>query len=529
MSRTRTPYRPAGLSTAARAGLRLVDELAWLGRIVLEDDSPTSPTTPVRPAPVRAVDEAAAAVLEATVALLSGPGGSREELARARSTLAAETRALPDAVCLAAPADGRPTTLVSSLDPAFRAQATSFMVSQVAGNVDSLAAASARSWLARTLGRRSASIGGPLAVARERAGAHLALRSVSARNALRGGTALGVAVLISRLTGAEHAFWVSFGALSVLRSNALSTGETFVRALAGTVLGFVLGAAIVVAIGTDTTLLWVVLPFAILLAGIAPGAISFLVGQAAFTVVLFVLFNILIPAGWRIGLVRLEDVALGGGTSLLVGLLFWPRGAGAALGRALADAYAESTAYLSSAVAHAVACCAPGLPDELTPAPRALSEAVRAAAASRRLDDTFRSYLAERGPKRVGLSQVTTLVTGTAVVRLAGDAILELWAGEPTADPVAGRVGAARVLLAQARELQGWYGALEESLRDGATPPVAAPVDPEADGRLRAAIDGDLRATGADATAVRVVWTGDHLDGVRRLEGPLAAAGLALA
>lgn len=137
-----------------------------------------------------------------------------------------------------------------------------------------------------------------------------------------------------------------------------------------------------------------------LLAGVVPAAISFAAGQAGFTVVLFILFNILAPTGWRIGLVRLEDVALGGAASLIVGLLFWPRGAGAALGRALADAdaYAESARYLTGAVGVAVSCCAPGMPRPAGPAP----EAVRAAAASRRLDDTFRTYLAERGPKRDG-------------------------------------------------------------------------------------------------------------------------------
>jgi hypothetical protein len=39
--------------------------------------------------------------------------------------------------------------------------------------------------------------------------------------------------------------------------------------------------------------------------------ISFAAGQAAFTLVLVILFNIIAPAGWEIGLVRVEDVALG--------------------------------------------------------------------------------------------------------------------------------------------------------------------------------------------------------------------------
>ena len=52
-------------------------------------------------------------------------------------------------------------------------------------------------------------------------------------------------------------------------------------------------------IGTNTTLLWFLLPPAVLLAGLAPAAISFEAGQAAFTLVVLILFNILQPPGWR--------------------------------------------------------------------------------------------------------------------------------------------------------------------------------------------------------------------------------------
>jgi hypothetical protein len=64
-------------------------------------------------------------------------------------------------------------------------------------------------------------------------------------------------------------------------------------------------------IGTDTTLLWFLLPPAILLAGVAPAAISFAAGQAAFTLTLVCVFNIIQPAGWQVDLLRVENVALG--------------------------------------------------------------------------------------------------------------------------------------------------------------------------------------------------------------------------
>ena len=97
----------------------------------------------------------------------------------------------------------------------------------------------------------------------------------------------------------------------MIRSNALGTGWSILSALAGTAgrdrhrrgprdrdrhpRDGALGRA----------------PGRDLLAAYAPRAISFAAGQAAFTVVLFVLFNMIQPVGWRVGLVRLEDVAIG--------------------------------------------------------------------------------------------------------------------------------------------------------------------------------------------------------------------------
>jgi hypothetical protein len=79
----------------------------------------------------------------------------------------------------------------------------------------------------------------------------------------------GLPVLVARLTGVQHSFWVVLGALSVLRSNALNTGQDAVRAILGTVAGFIVGAALLVGIGTNTTVLWFLLPLAVFLAGVA--------------------------------------------------------------------------------------------------------------------------------------------------------------------------------------------------------------------------------------------------------------------
>jgi hypothetical protein len=257
----------------------------------------------------------------------------------------------------------------------------------------------------------------------------------------------------------------------------------------------------------------------VLFAGLAPAAISFAAGQAAFTLTLLILFNILAPEGWQIGLVRIEDVAIGGAVSLAVGVLFWPRGAGAALGRALADAYADSAEYLAGAARFGIGRC-----DSVAlPAPAPTDEAVRAAAAARRLDDTFRSYLAERGAKPLPLAEVTSLVTGVVGLRLAGDAVLDLWRQDGSGDGDGDRTAARQELVASTEAMTHWYRDFAGGLTgDGRLPEPLKP-DPAADQRLVDAVSHDLRGDDGEATgtAVRMIWTGDHLDAARRLQGTL--------
>jgi hypothetical protein len=477
-------------------------------------------------------------VLDAAAGLLENPRATSDELNAALSALADSVGALEEGDALELPADGtarrsneraldaRIHEFISSLDPSFRALELGFVVTQIATNVDVAAAADRRSWFAKLTGRTpEGSATTTLSAAHERAAAHVERHSVRLHNSLRGAAGLGLAVLVAQLTGVQHSFWVILGALAVLRSNALSTGQNVLRGLLGTAVGFAVGGVLVVLIGTNTTVLWLLLPLAVLLAGLAPAAISFAAGQAAFTLTLLILYNIIAPAGWQVGLVRIEDVALGGGVSLVVGLLLWPRGAGAALGTALAGAYTDSAHYLARAVEYGMGRCDRGSPT--LPPPTA--EATRAAAASRRLDDTFRGYLAERGPKLVPLAEVASLVTGVTGLRLAGDAVLDLWQRDSASD--GDRAATREQLLASAALMLDWYTGFAAGLAGIATVPEPLHRDELADGRLIEAVSQDLRREDghASATAARMIWTGDHLDAVRRVQRSLVEPARAVA
>jgi Fusaric acid resistance protein-like len=244
---------------------------------------------------------------------------------------------------------------------------------------------------------------------------HASLRSVWFRNSARGSAAIAAAVTVANLGGVQHGFWVALGTLSVLRTTAASTGATALRALAGTVAGFLIGAGLLLLIGTSPAALWTVLPLAVFVAAYSPGTAPFAVGQAAFTITIVVVFNLLAPAGWQVGLLRIEDVAIGCAVSLIIGIAFWPRGTAAIVGDDLADAFRQGGRYLTQAVDWTL-----GLRQ------RPPESAIPAVTAGARLDEALRAYLTEQGTKRLASDDLWALVMGTTRLRLTAYAVASL-------------------------------------------------------------------------------------------------------
>jgi uncharacterized membrane protein YccC len=328
------------------------------------------------------------------------------------------------------------------------------------------------------------------------------------------------------MTGVSHAFWVALGTMSVLRSNALGTGATALRAVAGTVVGFAIGTAIMLGVGGHTEALWFLLPLAVLVAGAAAPVFSFAAGQAGFTVFVIILFNILVPAGWKVGLVRVEDVVLGCVVSVVVGLLFWPRGATAAFGQALCDAYRTGSHALVTAVDRLVS---PGLD---VPMQQADS---RSMASYHLLEEAYRQFLAERGAKVIPLSTATHLLTAAAWLRLAAHTLATLpvhslqMGQQPDAASISPASAAVAVAQAEvqnaAHRADAWYdgfGAVLSGEREQLPP---AERD---DGELRAHLVRafDLASEEHDATrvrmALRLLWADEYLDDEQESQRDLA-------
>ena len=446
MSRfTATPFRPTGLSPPDQALANAVELLEWCTALITDMVRERADLRDVQ-ACDRELLGASAAALRGVASLLCG-GGSGPDVERLERAQAASVAPL------GAPSseDFRQAARLSfhthAVAVAALAVAADALVASRLADPDEVAA-----WRLRALAGPAAIPVAPLPRRRLWSVADVARRDASVRsvwfiNSIRGAVALAIAVAVADLSGVQHGFWVVLGTLSVLRTNAASTGSIALRALWGTAVGFAIGGALLVVIGSSSAALWAVLPVAVFVAAYAPGTAPFAVGQAAFTVTVAVIFNLLVPVGWEVGVVRIEDVALGCAVSVLVGVMFWPRGLTSLVGDDLADAFRLGASYLNQAVGWASG--SRGLAPDGAPA---------ASAAGLRLDDALRALLAEQGTKRIELSELWRLVGGTQRLRLTAHAV----AGLP---PDALGIGAARDAVGRRTELlTAWYERLGELL-----------------------------------------------------------------
>ncbi|MFF0794302.1 FUSC family protein [Streptomyces spiralis] len=519
-------YRSTGLATAERALLRLIDQVVWLDAILRRMPLDPRPRS-IALAVCEVKTEAATLLGHSAVLLESAADDPRllnaelRRLYRARQHMEhTVTSALPlhsARVRSGTPSDSELSEFMTSLEPAFRAQEMTCAVSVIATQAGLFVAACRRSWWRQLLGRPFRGTKSALAAAWEDLRTHAERHSVWFHNSTRGATALGLAVLTARLTGVLHSFWVVFGTLAVLRTTAMNTSQNALRGLLGAGFGFLVGGGLILALGANTTVYWLLLPVAVVCAGLGADTVSFTLGQAGFTTASLILYNLISPRGWEIGLVRIEDMVIGCAVSLFVGVLFWPRGANSALGKALAEAFFCGARYLQSAVDFALT-RDDGLVRSVS-VPNA--ERRRADSAAGRLDDALRNFLAERGTKHVPLAGVTALTNAVVILRFTAEAVVRLWQGADRASRHAQSAASAEVLDASGLVLE-WYVGTARALEGRGM--VPAPIDTRLlPCRLFDAVvcDGVAANEPGSAEMIRTIWTADHIDVVQRLQAAI--------
>jgi uncharacterized membrane protein YccC len=345
--------------------------------------------------------------------------------------------------------------------------------------------------------------------------------SIWLRNSLRTALGVAVAVFVARSLAVPFAFWVVLGTLSALRSNVSATGRTALLAVGGTALGVIIAVPFVGLTATVPWLWWTVLPLLVFLAAYTPAAVSFVVGQAAFSVLLVVLFSILAPTDWRIGLVRVENAAIGVAISAVVGALLWPRGAQGLLRSALADLYDAAASALSFSFRRM-------LVDAEEPEAEVSSSHRAARTQAIRAQEVFEQFLIERTRHAAGIDVWAMLLSSGKSFLLIGGVLDWFYehgysaahAGEP-AEPLATHAGNAIANIVRCAE----------EIRTGRRLRVASPPDDSvklrnaalqslSDPTLRGAPDGLRSAIGLASVAD---WLQQLESLVRDLETPVAA------
>jgi Fusaric acid resistance protein-like len=414
-------YRPVGLSAGSRALVRVVDFLQLVADLV--DDHTGATLGPVKPPAIdvlrwcaRLLDASQLAHRAANRAALD------QTLPRLRSL--ARDRYREDVLSILSAPDDAAAIATGRQLLACRVIATTIGLT---GRVIAAAgAADARPVWARALGLQLPPTGFADRLSPETVAgttvvtAFLAARSVAAHNGLRTGVGLALAVAVTHLHLVEHGFWVVVGTMVVLSSSALSTRTRVAQSVVGTTLGIILGGVLVGAVGVQPAVLWLLVPIAVFLSTYLPRFVSFTVAQAMAALSLLIILNLTAPAGWRVGLLRIEDIAMGAAVGMGVSLLLWPRGATAAVSAVIRAALDVNVHYLQAAVLRVTG----GRSEESDANLAALSH--DAVVGWRRIDDAVRHYLSETGAGADLRTPVVRAANRAAWVRLAADMIADL-------------------------------------------------------------------------------------------------------
>jgi len=378
--------RPVTMTAGSRALVRVASDLQWLcDRVDSDTGALLGPTT----APATRVLRACAVVLSSD----DQPGAHAElDDALAAHRTAAVSRYRDDVGDILTDPDD--ATAIQRSRVLMNRRTINGSIGLIGRIISAAAAADTRPRWARLLGRQLPETGIADRVYTKRAaigalGGYLSTGSITVFNSLRSGLALALAVVVTLVFPIQNGLWVVLGALSVLRSSALATGTTGLRAITGTVIGFSIGAVTIGLLGVDPIVMWVLLPIVTFGSTYVSRVGSFMAGQTMFTMMVFIIFNLIQPTGWQVGLIRLEDIALGAAVGLTASVLLWPRGAVAAVRRAIDAALQVSSRYLIAAVTRITR----GASEQSEDTVMALSQDTLAAV--RTYGDAVRNYLSE--------------------------------------------------------------------------------------------------------------------------------------
>ena len=192
--------------------------------------------------------------------------------------------------------------------------------------------------------------------------------------------------------------------------------------------------------------------------------------------------------------------------SVVVGALFWPRGAASVVRDDLADAFRQGAEYLTQALRWTLG---------LRQAPP--DRASAAVAAGLRLDEALRGFLAEQGAKRMRREDLWRMVSATMRLRLTANSMAGMRDVGHDADHMS------RVIEEHGERLAAWYRELARLLARPRDHDSQAQLGSDLD-RLTLTVEGEA-VSELSAKRPSQVWVVLHLDHLRQhlpdLVGPV--------
>ncbi|MET9376046.1 FUSC family protein [Streptomyces sp. NPDC003035] len=167
------------------------------------------------------------------------------------------------------------------------------------------------------------------------------------RYGLRLALCIGLAQALVSLIDVPRSYWVALTVTFVLKPDFGSVFSRAVLRAAGTAAGLVVAALVLAQVPRG----WWDVPVMLVLAALIPAfsAKGYAFQTAAITPVILLLSDLLNRQGFDLVLPRLYDSLIGCGIALVAGYLLWPESWHSRIGDRLADAVADSAAYVNRA------------------------------------------------------------------------------------------------------------------------------------------------------------------------------------
>ncbi|MBN3941532.1 FUSC family membrane protein [Nostoc sp. NMS9] len=174
--------------------------------------------------------------------------------------------------------------------------------------------------------------------------------SVLFRHALRLALITTFAELLASLFQLPRGYWITLTALVALKPNFGGTSETTVQRVVGTILGGIIGIALVLLVKNQLAIAICFLLLVFVAMSVRP--LSYSIFTILLTPAIILLLNIISAGGWKVGVLRIFDSLAGGVLALLGSYLLFPRWERQQLPAQLEKTIRANLAYFQQVIAN---------------------------------------------------------------------------------------------------------------------------------------------------------------------------------